>query len=250
MRPEKGSALCAPRDLDALVNILPEEMEVKSYQLTGNDRIRGIYELELDVVAMTKAEYINRALHEFEGLDVTSGLFPTRDLMQEFVKKPKSCSNRSMLYAHDVSFSIMNKLLDIPPQYRLSALNSVSGFSDLLEGKIIDGVNTSMTYYSVVPSGSSWHEEDFGLMSANWLAPGSDSKYWIGKTVQHQTDLIRPIRTAYRHSCANPLSHKDYFVDFDFFGEPGFSKGLYYAEQRGGDIVISTVAVWWMPSCT
>lgn len=73
MRPEKGSALCAPRDLDALVNILPEEMEVKSYQLTGNDRIRGIYELELDVVAMTKAEYINRALHEFEGLDVTSG---------------------------------------------------------------------------------------------------------------------------------------------------------------------------------
>lgn len=38
-----------------------------------------------------------------------------------------------MLYAHDVSFSLMDQFDDIPAKYRLSSLNEASGFSSLLE---------------------------------------------------------------------------------------------------------------------
>ncbi|KAH7706361.1 hypothetical protein AAVH_26409 [Aphelenchoides avenae] len=216
LRPEKGSSLRRVRNMDAVIDIVPEDLEVKSYQLIANGKMQGLYELDMDVIRMSRAEYEEKAKEQFTGVDYGYGLYPTQNLLERFVKK-RNGGNLAMLYAHDVSFSLMDRFEDIPVEYRLSSLNEASGFSSLLDGKVIDGVNTSMTYYSVTPSGSSWHEEDFGLASANWLVPGSDSKFWIGKVVERQTELIRPIRKAYKHVCANPLSHKDYLFAYDFF---------------------------------
>lgn len=61
--------------------------------------------------------------------------------------------------------------------------------------------------------------------------------------MERQTELIRPIRKAYRHICANPLSHKDYLFAYDYFAESKALHELYYAEQKAGDIVVSMVAV-------
>ncbi|KAH7728988.1 JmjC domain containing protein [Aphelenchoides avenae] len=235
LRPEKGSSLLRHRSMDAAIELIPDQLEVKSYQLTSDDNDRGIYELDTDVVIMSKAEYAAEAKAQFSG-DVSNSSVPDR-----FVRK-KNGTNLAMLYAHDVAFSLMDRFDDIPVDYRLSSLNLASGFSSLLNGKVIEGVNSPMTYYSLTPSGSSWHEEDFGLASVNWLMPGSDTKFWIGKVVERQTELIRPIRKAYRHTCVNPLSHKNYLFSYDFFAGSKAYDERYYAEQEGGDIIVSMIA--------
>lgn len=61
--------------------------------------------------------------------------------------------------------------------------------------------------------------------------------------MERQNKLIRPIRKSYKHICANPLSHKDYLFAYDHFVGANALDGLYYAEQKGGDVIVSTIAV-------
>lgn len=73
LRPEKGSSLLRHRSMDAAIELIPDQLEVKSYQLTSDDNDRGIYELDTDVVIMSKAEYAAEAKAQFSGVDYSYG---------------------------------------------------------------------------------------------------------------------------------------------------------------------------------
>lgn len=73
LRPEKGSSLRRVRNMDAVIDIVPEDLEVKSYQLIANGKMQGLYELDMDVIRMSRAEYEEKAKEQFTGVDYGYG---------------------------------------------------------------------------------------------------------------------------------------------------------------------------------
>lgn len=59
--------------MDSALDLMPDELEVKGYQLIPNENDPAIYELDMDVITMNKAEYAVKAKAQFSGVDYSYG---------------------------------------------------------------------------------------------------------------------------------------------------------------------------------
>lgn len=59
--------------MDTAVGLVPNELEVKSYQLIPNDKVRGLYELDMNIIKMSKVEYEEKSRAQYEGADYGYG---------------------------------------------------------------------------------------------------------------------------------------------------------------------------------